>query len=533
MSTENLQSSHSSAAPQLDGKVFWVSIVTVFLLAALMAQFPENAAKIAQNAMQWITHRFGWFYLITGVAPLLFCAWLAFGRYGQIKLGAPDEKPEYSTVSWVAMMFTASMGGSLIAWGFAEPIYYLATPPLDIQANSAAAFEWAHMYPIFHWGFTPWAIYCLPAVPIAYMLFVRKTPSLKISDSVAEALPQRGRALASTVIDIFVALGVVGGVATSLGFGVPLVSSLLVELLGVPDNLLTKILVVLMWTMIFGTSAYLGLKKGIKILADINLALMFFVMAFIVILGPTLYILSITTNTIGLWLDNYLRISFWTDPIEKGGFPENWTIFYWAWWFAYAPMMGLFFGRISRGRTIKQVILGVIGWGTLGTFMFLSIAGAYVLYLQGNDLLPAAEIMKSQGMGSLVAAVISQLPSAQFILIVVTVLSIIFYATTFDSAAYVLASICTRNLVGDAEPAAFNRVAWALGLGAIAIGLVVAGGFDTVKSMSVISSLPVIPLLFMMCYTTVKWMQQDFPELGQVKVHTLSQKKSDLQAQIK
>lgn len=506
--------------PTLDTRVFVISILCLGLVSGLMILRPEASAVWAQNAMQWVTHQFGWLYLFTGILPLTFAGWLAFGRFGHVKLGKKGEAPEYSTTSWIAMMFTASMGASLIAWGFAEPIFYIATPPLGIEPHSAQAFEWAHMYPLFHWGIVPWAMYCLPAVPIAFALFVRNTQSLKISDSCGEAIPARGRETTRLAIDIFVMIGIVGGVATSLGFGVPLVASLAVQLLGVPDNLLTQIVVILLWTVIFGTSAYLGLKKGIKVLADINLALMFFLMAFILVLGPTVYILSISTNSLGLMIDNFFRISFWTDPINKGGFPEAWTIFYWAWWIAYCPMMGLFFARISRGRTIRELVVGIIGLGALGTFLFLSIAGAYVLHLESNGILDASTIMTEQGMAPLVAAVINELPFPTFILTVVTVLSVIFYATTFDSAAYILASVCTNNLPSDQEPNAFNRLAWALGLGVMAIGLMVTGGIETVKAMSVVSSLPIIPIVFMMCYTLHKWLKQDFPELDKQPEHT-------------
>ena len=508
-------------AAHLDIKVFLISIATLILVSLVLIFIPEQAALSANAAKTWITTNFGWFYLLSGVLPLTFAAWLAFGRYGQVKLGAKDEEPEYSNTSWIGMMFTASMGASLIAWGFAEPIFYIHTPPLGIAAESARAFEFAHMYPLFHWGVVPWAIYCLPSIPIAYMLFVHKTPSLKISDSCDEAIPKRGRNLWRMMIDIFVVLGIVGGVATSLGFGVPLVSSLAVELLGVPDNLTTKLCVILLWTIIFGTSAYLGLKKGIKILADVNLVLMFFVMGFIVLLGPTVYILSLTTNSFGLMLDNFTRMSFWTDPISLGGFPEDWTIFYWAWWIAYAPMMGLFFGRISRGRTIKNVVVGITGFGALGTFLFLSIAGAYVLYLESNGVIDASLIMTEQGMAPLVAQVIEQLPFKIFIVGVVTVLSVIFYATTFDSAAYILASICTNDLPSNEEPSALNRLAWASGLGIMAVGLMVTGGIETIKAMSIVSSLPIIPIVFMMCYTLHCWLKRDFPHLSVKPIHTL------------
>ena len=517
----DVSEANSSYIPVLDRKVFFTSILAVVVVSLLMILFPDTSAAVVQSAMGFITDKFGWLYLLTGAMPLLFAAWLAFGRFGQVKFGRADEEPEYSTVSWVAMMFTASMGASLIALGFAEPIYYVQTPPLGIEANTATAFEFAHMYPIFHWSLAPWAIYCLPSIPIAYMVYVRRAHSLRISDSCDEALPDRIKAPAKTIIDILVVISIVGGVATSIGLGVPLVSSLAVELLGVPDNLLTQIAVVLLWTAIFGTSAYLGLRRGIRMLADINIVLMIFFLAFVLVLGPTVYILNISVNSIGLFFDNLVRISFWTDPIDRGGFPEAWTIFYLAWWFAYSPMMGLFFARISRGRTIKQVVVGIVGLGSLGTFLFLSIAGGYALYLQGNNLLDAVEILNTRGTATLVAVIISQLPAPTFILTVVTILSVIFYATTFDSAAYVLASICTKDLPGDQEPGRLNRVAWAVGLGLVATGLMVAGGLETTKSMTVVTSLSALPVLFMMCYTLYRWLQQDFPGLANKAVHTL------------
>ena len=512
--------------PVLDKKVFIVSISAVFLGALYFILFPDKAAAFAQQGFQFITRQFGWFYLLTGVLPLGFTAWLAFGRYGGVKLGAAHEQPEYSNISWVAMMFTASMGASLIAWGFAEPIFYVDNPPFHLDQDSPLVFEYAHMYPILHWSLAPWAMYCLPSIPIAYMLYVRKAKSLRVSDSCEEAIPRTGIQTTKTVIDILVVISIVGGVATSIGFGVPLVSSLLVEWLGFEDNLSLKVYVILGWTAIFGTSAYLGLKKGIKVLADLNLGMMFFLMGFILILGPTVYILSLTTNSIGLFFDKLIRISFWTDPIGKSGFPEAWTIFYWAWWFAYAPMMGLFFARISRGRTIRQVVFGVIGYGCLGTFLFLSLAGAYVLHLHGTGQLDAVSIINNQGMHVLVAAVIAELPAPSFILGLVAVLSIVFYATTFDSAAYVLASICTKNLPGDQEPNKFNRLIWACGLGLVAVGLMVAGQKtnslkDTVQSMTVIMSLFALPVLFMMCVTLRRWLFKDFPHLNQKEIHTL------------
>jgi BCCT family betaine/carnitine transporter len=509
----------SSYTPVLDRRVFFTSIGAVVVVSLLMILFPDASAGVAQVAMVFVTEKFGWMFLLAGAMPLVFAGWLAFGRFRDVKFGRADEKPEYSTLSWVAMMFTASMGGSLIALGFAEPIFYLQSPPLGIEANSSMAFEFAHMYPIYHWSLVPWAIYCLPAIPIAYMVYVRRAHSLRISDACDGALPDRIKAPVKPIIDILIVISIVGGVATSIGLGAPLAAALAVELFGVPDNLLTQIAVIVLWTAIFGTSAYLGLRRGIRLLADINIFLILFFLAFVLLLGPTVYILSISVNSLGLLADNFARISFWTDPIDRGGFPETWTIFYWAWWFAYSPMMGLFFARISRGRTIRQTVIGIIGLGSLGTFLFLSIAGAYVLHLQGSGLLDAVELLNARGMATLVAVVIGHLPAPTFVLAVVTILTIIFYATTFDSAAYVLASICTKDLPGDEEPGRINRVAWAIGLALIATSLLIAGGLETVKSLTVVTSLSALPVLFMMCYTLYRWLHHDFPALAKPVVH--------------
>ncbi len=474
-----------------------------------MILFPQAGERYAQGAMDFITGKLGWLYLSGGAAVLGFAAWLAFGPYGHVKLGAPDEPPEYSDIHWISMMFTAGIGAGMIVWGFAESVYYLRTPPFGIAQHSSQAIEWAHMYPLFHWGLTPWALYAIPAVPIAYMLHVKRAPLLKISAACEEALPIRGRAGIKIAIDALIALGIVGGTATSLALGVPLVSAFLSELAGVPDTLQTKALILILWTMLFGASAYRGLKKGIKVLADINMVLAALAMLFILLAGPTVFILSLSVNSFGLLLDNFWLMSTWTDPVEKRGFPEAWTIFYWAWWLAFSAFIGMFFGRISRGRTIRQLVLGVIFWGSLGTWLFMCIAGGYSLYLEAHDLFPVQETLANEGMSVLAAKVIVQLPMGRIALAGFIVLSIIFYATTLDSAAYVLASVCSKGLHHDQEPPRVSRLVWAACLALLAAGLVMSDNLRTVKSSTVVFSLPLIPVVVLMSVSLVRWLRRD------------------------
>lgn len=499
--------------PEIDWAIFTPAVLVVLAGSLYLMVYPESAGAMLSEARKFIMNKFLWGYLTVGFSALVFCMWLAFGPYGRVKLGAPDEAPEYSDIHWVAMMFTAAIGASVIAWGFAEPIYYLQTPPLGIDVGSSQAFEFAHMYPLFHWGIIGWAIYALPAVPIAYMLYVKRDPILRISSACDGALPTRGRATLKTIIDVFIVLGIVGGVTTALGFGVPLVSAMLATLIEVPDSPMIRTLVLIMWTCLFGASVYRGLKSGIKLLADLNIVLGIVVIVFVLVAGPTLFILEITINSLGLMIDNFVRMSTWTDPIDNGSFPDDWTGFYWAWWIAYTGMVGLFFGRISRGRTIRQLVLGVIGWGCVGTWLFLAIMGGYSLYIEVNGILDVQQILSEQGMSFLNALVIESMPLGKITLGVFTLLSIVFYATTIDSSAYVLSSICAKNLANDQEPKRWSRVVWALLLAVIAIGILRSGALDTVLSITVLSSVPLIPIICLLCVSLVRWLKQDFGEL--------------------
>jgi len=496
--------------PMMDWTIFVPAFVLIIAIAASMIAWPEAGATMADGAMHFVTSKLGWLYLAMGVVAIFFASWLAFGPYGKVVLGTPGEPPEYSNVHWIAMMFTAGIGGSLIAWGIAEPIFYVQTPPFGIEPHSPAAMEWAHMYPLFHWGITPWAFYAIPTVPVAYMLFVNRAPMMKISGACEAALPNTGKKPLSKLIDIVIALGIIGGTSTSLGLGVPLVSAMVSELLEIPDLLMTKFAVLSVWLLLFGASAYRGLKKGIKVLADINMVIAIVTLLFILLAGPTLFILSISVNSVGLLADNFVRMSTWLDPVVKSGFPEAWTVFYWAWWISYAAFVALFIGRISKGRTIRQLVLGIIGWGTLGTTLFLAIIGGYAIFLESSGQLPLSEMMAESGMSVVSAKAIAHLPFGKAALSIFIVLSVIFYATSFDSSSYTVASICSKNLHNDQEPPKASRLIWALALALMAMGLIISNDFKVVQAATVVFSVPLLPVIVLMCISLIKWLRRDF-----------------------
>jgi betaine/carnitine transporter, BCCT family len=495
---------------KLDVAVFSPAFLIASAVALTLIIYPQASQQWTSDAMAFITAQFGWLFVIFGFSAFIFALHLAFGQYGRVRLDTTDSAKEYSEVSWAAMMFSAGIGIGLMSWSFVEPIYYLATPPLEIEPGSDQAYSWGHMYTLFHWSFVPWSLYALPAVAVAYRLYVRKRHFLRVSEACRPIFKGQSNGFLGAATDTLILLGLLGGAGTSLGLGVPLVSELVSHLFGIDDTIAMRLGVIGVWALLFGGSAYRGLKNGIRWLSDVNIVLAVIVMLFVFIAGPTVFILSMTFNSLGLLLDSFTRISFWLAPVTGDSFPNNWTLFYWAWWIAYAPLMGLFIGRISKGRTIRSLILGTLIWGSLGCMSFLAVCGAYALNLELTGLLAVQDILAEQGIPKTVVAILETLPLSTLVIAVFTVLCFVFLATTLDSSAYVLASISTKNLSANQEPARWNRVAWAVILAAIAVGLLVIDALDTVKASTVILALPLIPILLVMFKALLQQLHQDF-----------------------
>ena len=497
---------------KLNPGVFWPAAVVVFSTGAFMNFAPKRAESLAQAGMAWITGNFGWLFMLMGVGALALCLWLAFGRYSRVKLGAPEDGPEFSEVSWASMMFAAGIGIGLISWSFVEPIFYFTSPPLGIEARSSAAAEWGHMYAQFHWGVVPWAFYALMTIPVAYTLYVRNHNVFALSEAMEPVAGGRGDRILRRAIDITVIIGMIGGAGTSIGLGVPIVTEFASHLFGFSKGYSLEIGVLVLWTLIFASSVYLGLKRGIRFLSDFNIALALVIVALVFLMGPTRFIATLWANSFGLMMDNFFRMSFWLDPIDQGSFPQDWTLFYWAWWIAYAPLMGLFFGRISRGRTIRQTILGILIWGSLGCWSYLAICGAYALHLEINGIVAVSEILNDQGMAPAILAIVQTLPFAELMILAFFVLAVVFLATTLDSVAFVFACLSTKNISGEEEPARWLRLTWAFALAFIALGLLAADGIRMVRASTVITALPLIPVILIVTHSTLRRLFHDFSE---------------------
>jgi len=505
---------------KIDPKVLWPSLFLVLAFSGALLSFPDKAGDITQIVLSWISLKFGWLFLIFGLGCVLFLLWLGFGRYGHVKLGGPDDEPEFSTFSWIAMLFCGGMGIAIVNWAFVESAYYLASPPFGFEPFSHQAAEWAGAYGHFHWGLTPWAIYGVPAFAVAYSLYVRKRPFLRLSTA-SEGVIRPG-SLIGLVFDVVVIFGIIGGVGTSLGLGIPLVSMLVGDLLGIPDSFGLKLAILVVWTAIFTTSVFLGLKKGIRLLSDINLKLSLVLLLYVFVVGPSVFIVSMWTNSFGLYLKNFFWLSLWTDPVSTGGFPQDWTIPYWAWWLALSPMMGLFVARISKGRTVRQLVMAQLLGGGMGSWLFMGVWGGYANYLNLNEIVNVSEILKNGGIPAAVVACLRQLPAYGYLIgPAFTLLCFVFLATTLDSSAYTLASLSYRNLTGDQEPARWSRVMWAIVIAVVPISLLSVGGLKVVQLSSVLVALPMVPVMMVLAVSLLRWLGADFGERLRPKPMTL------------
>jgi len=494
---------------RIDWPSFGTCVAVIALVCLPIVLAPDTAIIYLQSAYDWISRELGILYLLASVAAIGFLVWLAASRFGKIKLGQDDDEPEFSQLSWVAMLFCAGVGAGLLYWCVTEWAYYYDAPPFGAEPRSGEAAEWASTYGLFHWGFTAWAFYCLPAIAIAYPYYVKKMNILRFSISCNWFLKGKEQGPVARLIDLFFMVALIGGAASSLGFSTPMIAACIAWLFGVEPTFNLEMGVVVLCVLLFAASVWLGLKKGIKRLSDINLVLAFGLLLFILLVGPTAFLLKTSLNGIGLMAQNFLRMNFWTDPFSDSGFVESWTVFYWAWWIAYAPYIGLFVTRISRGKTIRQVIAGMLLYGSLGSWVFYMIIGNYALYLELAGNIDFTGIMKSVGGSAAIVATLETLPLTSIVITAFSAIAIIFAATTYDSASYTLASSATLNLKAGDDPARWHRVFWAFAFGLMPVALMYIGGLRVMQVIVLIASLPILIIGVFMSISLVKTLKAD------------------------
>ncbi len=483
--------------------------ILIFASIPLFA-YPEASGEFLESLYSYISNDFGILYLLASVSAVGFLVWLASSRYGNIRLGDSGEQPEFGQLSWVGMLFCAGVGAGLLVWCATEWAYYYDAPPFGAEPRSVEAAEWASTYGLFHWGFTAWAFYCLPAVAIAYPYYTKKLNVLRFSVSCHWFLKGKEHGPVARTIDFLFMIAMLGGAASSLGFSTPMIAACIAWLFDIEPTDTVEIAVVGVCIFMFAASVWLGLKKGIKRLSDINLMLAFALLLFILLVGPTAFLLKTSLNGVGVMAQNFLRMNFWTDPFTDSGFVESWTIFYWAWWIAFGPYIGLFVTRISKGRTIRQMIVGMMVWGSLGSWLFYMIMGNYALFLELTGALDFTGIMSRDGGSAAIVAMLETLPIAAVVIAVFSLIAIIFAATTYDSASYTLASSATLHLEAGDDPARWHRVFWAFALGLMPVALMLMdSNLRPIQVILLVVSLPILFVGVVMSVGLVKSLKAD------------------------
>jgi BCCT family betaine/carnitine transporter len=493
----------------IDRAAFSTSIAIILLVCIPLALFPDSGGQVLLDVYAWIAGELGALYLLAGLLTLGFLAWLALGRFGGVRLGHAGERPDFGTLSWAAMLFCAGIGAGLLAWAPIEWGYYLNAPPFGVAPGSAAAAEWASTYGMFHWGFTAWAFYCLPTLAIAYPYYVKRTRSLRFSHSCYYLLKGREDTRAGRLIDTLFMLGLLGGAGSSLGFSTPMISALVARLTGWEAGFAMDFSIITLSVLLFGLSVYLGLRRGIKRLSEINLWLALALLAYVVAVGPSRFLLDTSINSLGLMVQNFFRMNSWTGAFTDTTFVESWTVFYWAWWIAYGPFVGLFVTRISRGRTIREVILGMLGYGTLGCALFYMVFGNYGLHLELTGMAPVAATLAEQGAPAAIAQSLDTLPMAAVVIGAYALVALIFSVTTYDSASYILASSATRRLPAGRDPVRWHRVFWAGALAVLPLTLLFIGGLRVVQTATLVVSLPLLLVGVLMAWSLQRQLRAD------------------------
>jgi choline/carnitine/betaine transport len=476
---------------------FWASAILIGLIV-LALMFKEDASLLVGAAKDWITTVFGWFLIFAANLFIIAALFFAFSRVGEIRIGGKDAKPEFSTLSWFAMLLSAGMGIGLMFWSVGEPMFHLGSPsPMfgDIEPNSPAAAQAAMGVTFFHWGLHPWAIYAIVGLGLAFFAFNRGLP-LTIRSVFYPLLGDKIYGFWGNLIDILSVLATMVGLATSLGLGVAQVNAGLDFLFGIEMSVWTQVTLIAIITGVATLSVLTGLDGGVKRLSEVNMVLAAVFMAFILIVGPTVFILAGFTQNVGYYLQVFPQLATWTETFLESNWQGSWTVFYWAWWISWSPFVGMFIARISKGRTVREFVLGVILIPTSLSFIWLSVFGNASLFAQAQG---AADIAASASadVATAMFTLLETYPFAEVLSLVAIVLVTVFFVTSSDSGSLVVDHLTSG---GKLDSPVHQRVFWAVMEGVIAAVLLLGGGLATLQTASVTTGLPFALVLLVSVY---------------------------------
>lgn len=501
MSADPNDSTATAKSPGVARWVFWPAAVIVTVFAAFAIFLPGVAEALFANIQASIVSNFNWYYVLIAAFFVIFSLWIGFSRYGDIKLGKEDDEPEFSLGSWFSLLFAAGMGIGLVFYGVGEPLSHFADPRPGVTGTPSQLAQQALSQTYLHWGVHAWSIYVVIGVALAYSIHRRGRP-VSIRWALEPLLGKRVRGGWGNLIDIVALVGTLFGVATSLGLGVVQISAGLESagIIEASDFINVVLIVIITGAVLF--SVLSGVSKGMKWLSNINLVLAGIIVVFILIVGPTQFLLRDFVQSIGAYLQNFIGLSFNVGAFSGAAGEEwqaAWTTFYWGWWISWAPFVGIFIARISRGRTVRQFVTGVLLVPTLVTFLWFSVLGGTALYSELNGpggLIGADGVVNVEGA---LFAMFDQLPAGSVLTVGGIILIAVFFVTSADSGALVMSMIASG---GEVEPKRWIRAFFAVITSILATALLIAGGLEALKTAAIIIALPFSVIMLLICWAT-------------------------------
>ncbi|GAB3056237.1 BCCT family transporter [Virgibacillus ainsalahensis] len=490
--------------------VFYITAALIIIAVLLGALFPVVAESVTTDLNTFLSTTFGWYYMWIMLGFIAVSVFIAFSPYGKIRLGKDKEKPDFSTPTWIAMLFSAGLGIGLVFYGAAEPLLHsFSDAPLSEPGTDQAIKE-GLMFTFFHYGLHGWAMYGLVALSLAFFQFRKGEPGL-ISSTLKPLLGDRMKGPFGKAIDVLATFATIFGVATSLGLGAAQINGGLEHLFGWEANFATQFIIIAVITVLFLISSWSGLSKGIKYLSNANMVLAVLLFGSILLIGPTLLILNLFTESFGYYLQNIIQLSFRTAPLgtDNRAWMDAWTIFYWAWWISWSPFVGMFIARVSRGRTIREFMIGVMIVPTVLCGIWFSTFGTTAINVQqsGVDLTQyAIEIMNFH--------MFANLPFSFLLSLISILLILTFFITSADSATFVL-GIQTTN--GSLNPGNSVKIVWGLALSSVAIVLLYVGGLTALQNTVIAAAFPFSFIVILMAISLLKGLQTELRSMKKRK----------------
>ena len=484
--------------------VFWGAAAVIFLFVTVSLFNIDRMNSLFAAIQSFIADKAGWFYVLSINVFLIFCIYLMFSRFGALRLGGEHAQPEFTYLGWFSMLFSAGMGIGLVFYSVAEPISHYVSPPFG-QGRTTEAAQLSMAITLLHWGLHCWAVYALVGLALAFFAFNRGLP-LTVRSAFYPLLGERIHGYLGNLVDILAAVATLFGLATSLGLGVQQINAGLGYLFGLPDNVAIQVFLIAIITSFATISVVLGLDRGIRRLSLLNMWLALILLVFVLFLGPTLFILDALIQNVGQYLKHLPELSTWTETYNQDHWQAEWTFFFWGWWIAWSPFVGMFIARISKGRTVREFLLGVIFVPTLMTLIWVTVFGNTALFVEvfGNGGIAEAV---SENTAVALFVLLDQFPLSFLSSLLGIILVVIFFVSSSDSASLVV-DIITAG--GNTNPPVKQRVFWATMEGVVAAILLLGGGLQALRTASLSSGLPFALVLLIMCVSLFLGLRTEF-----------------------